>query len=43
MNSYKRVQENRPYTLAMSQYSAAPALGASERLALIELLQVVQA
>lgn len=39
MNSHKRVQENRAYTLAMSQYSAAPALGASERLALIELLQ----
>jgi hypothetical protein len=38
MNSHKRVQNIRPYALAMSQYSALAEPGVSERIALTELL-----
>jgi hypothetical protein len=38
MNSHKRVQNSRPYALAMSQYSAQAESGVSERIALTELL-----
>jgi hypothetical protein len=38
MNSHKRVQNNRPYALAPSQYSTLAEPGLSERIALTELL-----
>ena len=39
MNSHKRVQDRSPYTFAVSQYSAPPAAGVSERMALTELME----
>lgn len=38
MNSHKKVQNSRPYALAMSQYSAFAEPGMSERIALTQLL-----